>query len=456
MKSKLLTDLQWASDDSFFPLTADEIDASFIPGHEPGNAGASAVSSAPRGMLAATMPSSPAPGPMPDTISAQASLSGFTSVPITLGGITINLLFDVAAMSAPQSFREGIEQGATLLASAITDKITVNVNIDFDATAPNGSAGARPDGVGGLSYSLLRETLINHAAAGDTTFNALPGGASIPGFDPDSSKIIPQDDVWVYSAQEKLWGLLGANDTTTDDGQAIFGPNINPNLLASVALHELTHAFGRVPAIAGDVDIQAPDVFDLFRFVSPGVRLFQSYNGLPALPAYFSVDGGVSKLADYDQFSDPSDFLSRGVQGSTDPFDAFYTSDTNQLLTALDLEQMTALGFHMSSALPVTTTDMSGSTRLDQVGLYYYLDHMNAGAESGPLLKLNGAPVYQGELTTSFGAWKPIGAEQTATGYEVAWNVPGTDLYALWNTDAKGNFLSIGGNGGTMSGTSRD
>jgi hypothetical protein len=41
-----------------------------------------------------------------------------------------------------------------------------------------------------------------------------------------------------------------------------------------------------------------------------------------------------------------------------------------------------------------------------------------------------------------FGGWTPISAEQTASGYEVAWKVTGADAYTVWNTDSNGNFLS--------------
>ena len=41
-----------------------------------------------------------------------------------------------------------------------------------------------------------------------------------------------------------------------------------------------------------------------------------------------------------------------------------------------------------------------------------------------------------------FGAWAPIGAEQTASGYEVAWKVTGADQYTVWNTDSSGNYIS--------------
>ena len=41
-----------------------------------------------------------------------------------------------------------------------------------------------------------------------------------------------------------------------------------------------------------------------------------------------------------------------------------------------------------------------------------------------------------------FGAWTPIGAEQTASGYEVAWHNAGAEQYTVWNTDSSGNYLS--------------
>ena len=45
-------------------------------------------------------------------------------------------------------------------------------------------------------------------------------------------------------------------------------------------------------------------------------------------------------------------------------------------------------------------------------------------------------------MAGQFGAWTPIGAEQTASGYEVAWKVTGADQYTVWNTDSSGNYIS--------------
>ncbi|SHL52954.1 Tryptophan-rich Synechocystis species C-terminal domain-containing protein [Bradyrhizobium lablabi] len=272
-----------------------------------------------------------------EAIQAQSAQSGtFTLAAATSGGITINLLFDSAAMAAPASFRAGIQQAASILTAAISDKITVNIQIDYSGTG--GGAAAGPDNGLYESYSSVRAALINNATPGDTVFNTLPGGSSFQG----------QSSVAVWNAQLKLFGLLGANDTTTDDGSATFATDISPNLLVGVALHELTHAMGRVPygPVPGVPQAEGPqpDIFDFFRFTSAGARLIEG--GATAPAAYFSVDGGNTKLADYGQISDASDFLNSGVQGYNDPFNEFYTGSTTQTLTNADKEQLDALGFH--------------------------------------------------------------------------------------------------------------
>jgi serralysin len=439
MKHKSLTDSQSTFDDSGFSLSGDQLSASFVPSFQP----TSTTAMVSNHVFPAVMPSGAAAGPAPDAFFPIPV--PYKSVPITSGGITINLLFDVAAQNAPESFREGIEQAATLIASTITNKITVNLKIDYSGTG--GGAAAEPDDVHSLPY-LRVAGLLAFNGVNTHGFWSLPNTQSIQGYDPDTGTMKAEANVNVTNAEEKVWGLIGANDTTTDDGQAFFTTDIDPTLLAGVALHELTHALGRAPTLAAfeAPNDPTPDVFDLFRFTSPGVRLFQSYNGWTAAPpAYFSVDGGVTKLADYGQYSDPSDFLNTGVQGNTDAFDEYYNSGSNQFLTAVDLEQLTALGFNVTSGLPVTVVDVSGNSRLDQVGLYYYLDSMNAAAETGPLLKYDGAPVFQGEFQTSYGTWKPIGAEQAGPGYQVAWRIPGTDFYSIWFTDFSGNLVSTSG-----------
>jgi hypothetical protein len=67
----------------------------------------------------------------------------------------------------------------------------------------------------------------------------------------------------------------------------------------------------------------------------------------------------------------------------------------------------------------------------------YYLRQGNS--QSGLQLTYGGAAVTMG----MFGAWTPIGVEQTASGYQVAWRgASGSDQYQLWDVNSSGAFRS--------------
>ena len=82
---------------------------------------------------------------------------------------------------------------------------------------------------------------------------------------------------------------------------------------------------------------------------------------------------------------------------------------------------------------PPIVIEAFGSTSLTEIANHYYLYNSSG---SGPSLK------YLGADFVAYNAWAPIGAEQTASGYEVAWKYAGADLYTVWNTDSSGNFVS--------------
>jgi serralysin len=426
MKSRFISDPQDPFGNGVLNMAEDAANTNFFP--------ASFITAATHG--GGTPPASAAPVISPDpfpivpaeTLEAQAAQNGpggpgsVVAVTSATGtGITFNLVFDAAAMaatSAATAFRAGIQQAASILSATITDNITITLNIDYSGTG--GGAAAGPDTGLYVNYSTVRADLVNNATKGDPTLNALPTGSTIQG----------QSQVAVWDAQLKLFGLALPSNYSGADGTATFATDINPSLLVGVALHELTHALGRVPYGS------QPDIFDFFRSTSPGTELFSG--NIPVSAAYFSVDGGYTKLADYGQNSDPSDFLNSGVQGGRDSFNEFYTSNTLQSLTAVDKEQLDALGFHLASPLTTTIqtdTNTIASTSLVKFFNNYYLE--NAGSGVGPELKIGGAPFVAGQ-----GIWVPIGAVQTATGYEVAWKETGVDMYSVWATDSNGNYLS--------------
>ncbi|MGA2043831.1 MAG: NF038122 family metalloprotease, partial [Roseiarcus sp.] len=80
---------------------------------------------------------------------------------------------------------------------------------------------------------------------------------------------------------------------------------------------------------------------------------------------------------------------------------------------------------------PAVAIQTDGSTTLTESANNFYLYN---GGGTGPELKYGGANVVAG----GFGGWTPIGAVQTASGYQVAWKMAGANEYTVWNTDSSG------------------
>jgi hypothetical protein len=258
-------------------------------------------------------------------------------------GLTINLIYDASALAAPQSFRDGMQAAANMLEGAFNDNITINIAVGYgefggvtlsDQNKSEGNIGYTGNGTNGQgtteTYSGLRTLLLNHEGSADdvTSVNSLPSTLGLQG---NTSFVIG-------TAQGKALGVV-APDAVAVDGQVGMGTGFTGNALIAAALHEITHAMGRI----------AGDSLDLFRFNEDrsGSRVFGSAD--PATPAYFSIDGGATDLADFGINSDPGDFLNGGVQGP-DPFNEFVNSASS--LTPTDLRIMDVLGFHRD--IPIT------------------------------------------------------------------------------------------------------
>ena len=248
-------------------------------------------------------------------------------------GFQINLVWDSTVSNAPLGFQTAIIQAAEVLCNTISNNITINLGISCtgaDGVASGGSTTGSYE-----PYTTIRDYLLSNAPAGANIFNALPKGSTVQG----------ESTVTVWDAQLKLWGF----ETTDElDGSASFAPDIPLITLTSVALHELTHCLGRIQSSS------PPDVFDVFRYKSPGSLLFTGDTS--SLPAYFSIDGGKTHLADYGINSDPSDFLNTGVQGNNDPFNEFYGTNTQQPLSVIDLIQLEAIGYKLTPATQAKIT----------------------------------------------------------------------------------------------------
>ena len=114
-------------------------------------------------------------------------------------------------------------------------------------------------------------------------------------------------------------------------------------------------------------------------------------------------------------------------------------SGTSAVLESFETSFQQDLNGDGSIGLQTTVIEEIGSTRLEQHGSNYFLY-----PNSGPAVELSfgGAPVEAGQFDAFGGPWALIGAEQTASGYVVAWKVIGADQFEVWNTDNSGNFVT--------------
>jgi VCBS repeat-containing protein len=325
----------------------------------------------------------------------------------------IDLFYDAAALAAPQSFRDGMQAAANMLDAHIIDNITVNISVSYGtfggAALPNqntseGNIGPGGDGVGiGETYSNLLNLLSTHeTSAEDTTsVNSLPSTLAT--------------NFLIGTAQGKALGVTNATDTTID-GLVGMGTGFTGDVLFAGAIHEITHAMGRIAGTS----------LDLFRFNEDN-SLNRVFGGaIPATAAYFSIDGGATKLADFGINSDPGDFLNGGVQGA----DPLNEAVGGRGMTAVDMTLMDVLGFDVANTAP-TVTALIATTGED--GPSFNMDLLTGAAD--PEEDTISIKNLAGSVTTADGRSLALGTDYTLGGSTIALTAQGF---------AKFNSLSAG------------
>ncbi|MGZ4973373.1 MAG: NF038122 family metalloprotease, partial [Limisphaerales bacterium] len=321
----------------------------------------------------------------------------------------LNLIYDASVANAPPGFMTAMATAAQFLDNLIFNPITVNVHVGWD------EADGQPITVGGhddanfffsgttISYSQLRSFL----AANETSATGAGAVNSLPTVDPTNGGVFQ-----ITTAQEKAWGMLPANSSGID-GWIGFGSginwNFNPNSptqgtvdFVGIAERELTHVLGR------DLGLQHFNpgtyrVLDLFHYSAPG-----QLNLVNGTTAYFSIDGGNTSLENFNPNAFAGDWLSPPQADAFAANDYYYKP-----FTAVDATAVEVVGFNVTG--PTISVEADGVTSLVRSGSIFFLNPVAGG--TGPVLKYTGSVVTAGE----FGTWTPIGAEQTATGYDVAW-----------------------------------
>src|SRR5262249_39670267 len=341
---------------------------------------------------------------------------------------------------------------------------------------------ASSDGHGGTNVVGLPKTVIESAGStslvqlGNNYFLYPVGGSSGPELSYFGAPVVAgQFGSWTplgagqtASGYEVAWKVTGADQysvwTTDSSGSYISNNGAGAPVVTgtSSALEMLEPSFHQ--------DLNGDGVIGLAVMSGGTVEVSSAYSG----PATFMGSSGILQLDQSASFSGTvagmtgQDTLDlRDISFATIRSPTYSGTSTGGTLSVSDgthNAQIALLGNYLASVfvassdghggtnvvgLPKTGIEAPGATRLVQLGNNYFL--YPVGGSSGPELSYFGAPVVAGQ----FGSWTPLGAEQTASGYEVAWKVTGADQYSVWTTDSSGSYISNNGAGApVVTGTS--
>src|SRR5581483_8918469 len=273
---------------------------------------------------------------------AMANLS-----PVTIGaagGFQIVLDWDSSVASAPTGFQTAVEAAAQFYTTTFNDPVTVTLQIGWGeitqdgrttAIADPGEAEGGPDAGDEFTYDQVMAALrANASSAADlTAVNSL------------AAETAPNGMIYVATAQEEALGLVSRADATVPAGSVGFSAppsgftyDFNPNDrgvsgeadFVGIAEHEIGHALGRFAPLDGSGSPYY-SILDLYRFSAPGSRELTG-----GQPAYLSIDGGATRLNDFDTSSDFADW--NGSNG-VDSYNAIYTLGVENPVSASDITE---------------------------------------------------------------------------------------------------------------------
>ena len=293
--------------------------------------------------------------------------------------------------------------GSTMTATAASGVLSIDSDLDgdkltvtgvSDAASGAGSVGNPLAGVYG-HLTLNADGSYSYVANNLSAIDSAPAGSH------------PQD-IFTYTVNDGNGGTATAELTITIDRPPVV-------TAANVALN------------TGQTSIAASS---LFTASDPDGNTITMYGFMDTGPGHFVLDGVAQP--------DNQAIDVTAAQLSELTYQSGAGVDTLQVqVNDGTLSSNWATFTVTSPAATVIQTDSNsfGTTSLVEVGDNYFF--YPGGGSSGPELSEGGVPI-----AAPLGPWAPIGAVQTATGYDVVWSIPGANDYTAWSTDSSGNYIT--------------
>ena len=277
------------------------------------------------------------------------------------------LVINATYVGLTASAQTVIADAISFYASEFTDPVTIA--IEFHDMSSGLGASLSAEYV--TSYSSFRTKLASDAkTATDTTALAnLPTGSTNPvqsgaamlfksangralGFN-TPGVAISYAGFCSYTGD----GCIGLNTglTTTGNGSTSGAYN-----LKSVVEHEIDEVLGLWSSLSGNAAPTEVAAEDLFRYASAGVRSFatnastSSTCGGGTPNAYFSVDGGTTNLANFNNCANGADYGDWATGGPVLVQNAYGTPSTLPVLTSASVEvtALDAIGYDAATTVP--------------------------------------------------------------------------------------------------------
>ncbi|MCP3460039.1 Ig-like domain-containing protein [Bradyrhizobium sp. CCGUVB23] len=381
---------------------------------------------------------------------ASMTTAGLTAPTISLAGATSSAASGLA--NANQLTLTGTAQAG----------VTIKV---FDQTAQIGIVTADGNGVWSFSTSALADgnhsfTAIATDGAGDVsgvstsvtiTIDATaPNAPSIASFSPDSNIVgdgVTSANHPTLSGTAEAGSKVLVFDGTTQVGTATVDANGNWSF-ATGTLADGTHAFtGKAVDAAGNISTVSGALNVTVDTVAPNAPVLVS----DALAASNKVVvSGTAEAGSAIKLYEGTTLLGTAVTASNGRWSVTTgsLSDGTHAFTATATDAAGNVSTLSAVLDPVvgTVIESIGSASLIRSGNNYYVGTASNGYNAE--LKFGGVA----QVVDPTGRVTPLGAEKTATGYQVVWSL-GSGQYSIWTTDNNGNetsYLHVSGTSSTL------
>ena len=266
--------------------------------------------------------------------------------------LVIKPVFDASITSRADAaqIESAFAAAASGYQAAFSNAATINIGVSWGAvkgqTIGGSELGASVDNLYGyFSFSQIAGYLKT-VAANNATSTALKSAVKYLGATAPAGVA----NYAVASAEAKALGLISPTQSAKDgyigfNSGVLYDFDPTDGIVStaydfqSVAAHEIAEVLGRVSGLQNtNPTFRTP--MDLFRYGAPGVRSF-TYGQA----AYFSIDGGVTRLGDFNNKSgDRGDWLA-STTGLSDVQSATTRVGHSANLTVADLTLLDALGW---------------------------------------------------------------------------------------------------------------